>query len=461
MLTPSPTIIALLATFAPGMTVPTFHNALVLIYGTILAPGKRTVTAALSVMGLAEGDDFSKYHRVFNRARWSPLEMSRRLLALLIRAFLPPGAGLRFLIDETLERRQGRKIAYKGWFRDAVRSVGNQVALSLGIRWCVVSLLVTVPWSEREWALPFLAVPVLSETTCRKLGKPHRGGTRWAIWAVETLRRWQPDREMTLVGDGGYASVDLVRACQAQKVRLITRLRWDATLYAMPGPQPAGKRGPKPKKGERQPSFAQRVADPKSIWRTATVSWYGGGDQGVDLLSGIGLWHTPGADPVSLRWVIVRYEEEDRRTKQRTTKTWALLCSEPEGVTPEEIVGAYVGRWNQEVMFEEIRAYLGFETQRHWSTRAIERTTPCLFGLFSLVVLMAHALHPRELPLQKSAWYDKKEATFSDALAAVRSHLWSCRWSDQKYVNSPETDEICLIPRQVWDQLQQVVCRAA
>ena len=158
------------------------------------------MTAALSVMGGAAGGDFSKYHRVLNSARWSPLEMSRLLLDLLIRTFVPEGAPLVFLIDETLERRQGPKVAYKGGFRDAVRSVGNRVALSLGIRWCVVSLLVKVPWSEREGALPFLAVPflavpVLSEKTCRKRGKPHKGGIGWAIWAVETLRAWQPERD--------------------------------------------------------------------------------------------------------------------------------------------------------------------------------------------------------------------------------------------------------------------------
>jgi hypothetical protein len=459
MLTPSPEIVALLSAFAPGFTVPTYRNALVLIFGAILTPGKRTVTTALSVMGWGEGEDFSKCHRVLNRARWSPLKMSRLLLDLLIHAFVPEGAPLRFLIDETLERRQGPKITYKGWFRDAVRSVGGTTALSLGIRWCVVSLLARVPWSRREWALPFLIVPVLSEKTCRKRGKPHKSGGKWAIWAVETLRSWQPGREITLIGDGGYASVDLARACQRRKVTLIARLRWDAALFEEPGPQPKSKRGPKPKKGKRQPSFAERAADPKSAWGTARVRWYGGGEKTVELLSGTGLWHTPGADPVSLLWVMVRYEEEGRGGKG-TMRTLALLCSETKERSAET-VEAYVGRWNQEVMFEEIRAFLGFETQRHWSTRAIERTTPCLFGLFSLVTLMAHALHPEELPVQRSAWYAKKEATFSDALAAVRSHLWSCQWSGRKYLNSSETKEMCLIPRRVWDQLQQVVCRAA
>jgi len=86
------------------------------------------------------------------------------------------------------------------------------------------------------------------------------------------------------------------------------------------------------------------------------------------------------------------------------------------------------------VTFKELRAHLGFESQRQWSDKAIERTTPCLFGLFSLVTLMARVLHPETLPVRETSWYLKEEATFIDALAAVRSDLWrslNCRTSAQ------------------------------
>jgi len=164
MPTPSPEIIRLLSVFAVAMTAPTFAKSLVLIYGTILTPGIRTVSAVLRVMGLADLETFGNYHRVLNRDRWSPWVMSQLLLTLLIRVFLPEGATLVLLIDETLERRQGKRIQYKGRFRDAVRSTVHQVVTCLGIRWCCIALLVEVPWSHRPWALPFLVVPVLSPT---------------------------------------------------------------------------------------------------------------------------------------------------------------------------------------------------------------------------------------------------------------------------------------------------------
>jgi hypothetical protein len=189
MPTPSPEIIQLLSVFAVAMTAPTFAKSLVLVYGAILAPGTRTVSAVLRVMGLGDLDTFVNYHRVLNRDRWSPWVLSKLLLALLIRLFIPEGVALILLIDETLERREGKRIKYKGRFRDALRSTAQQVVTSLGIRWCCMALLIPVPWSHRPWALPFIVVPVLSPKTSAKLGKTHRTSVDWAMYLIEKVRR--------------------------------------------------------------------------------------------------------------------------------------------------------------------------------------------------------------------------------------------------------------------------------
>jgi hypothetical protein len=448
MFTPSPEIVELLTTFAVAMTAPTFAKLLVLIYGTILAPGRRTVTAALRAQGLEDEANFGKYHRVFNQAPWSGWVLSHLLLGLIIDGFVPAGWPLILLIDETLERRQGKKIEYKGWFRDAVRSTANRVTGCWGIRWCCLCILVGVPWSERPWALPFLLVPVRSQKTCERLGKPHRSCVEWAAVLVTKVRRWYPEREIVLVGDGAYAAVSLVQHCQGLEpaVKLTARLRLDAALYDFPGPQPKSKRGPKPKKGARQPNLAHRLADPGTVWRRVTIPWYGGAQKVLEIVTGVSLWYTPGWDPVPIRWVLVRCPEG-------SLKPAAYFCSDAT-VTAEQILAWIVGRWNIEVTFEEIRAHLGFETQRHWAPRAIERTTPCLFGLFSLVVLMAHVLHPDTLPLPQVSWYPKDEATFSDALAAVRRHLWSAG----NYTMSPTHPDMGLIPHALWERLLQAVC---
>ena len=129
---PSLEIIQRLSVFGVAMPAPTFAKSLVLVYGAILAPSARTVSAALRVMGLADLETFVNYHRVLNRDCWSPWVLSHLLLQLIIRLCVPDGAALVLVVDETLERRAGRQIKYKGRFRDAVRSTVHQVVLSLG-----------------------------------------------------------------------------------------------------------------------------------------------------------------------------------------------------------------------------------------------------------------------------------------------------------------------------------------
>jgi len=422
---------------------------MVLLYGTILTPGRRTVAAALRAVGLGESKHFTNYHRVLNRARWSPWVLSKLLLDLIIKLCLSANVPLLLIIDETLERRRGRKIRYKGWFRDAVRSTATKVNTALGIRWIVLAILVPVPWNQRLWALPFMVFPALSPKTSAKLGKRHRTLVEWADVMIQRVRRWQPEREIIVVGDGSYAAVALVQRCQRFKrpVKLVSRLRLDAVLHDPPTPQPKGKRGPKPKKGVRQPSLAARLADPNTLWQELTLPWYGGVERTVQFVTGTSLWYRRGLDPVPIRWVLVRCPQD-------SLKPTAYFCSDPT-VTAQQIITCFIARWNIEVTFEEMRAHLGFETQRQWSDRAIERTTPCLFGIFSLVVLMVKCLHPDPdtLPARQTAWYPKTEATFSDALAAVRRDFWSKNFS-----TSPDTADVLLIPRATLFSLVESAC---
>jgi hypothetical protein len=117
-----------------------------------------------------------------------------------------------------------------------------------------------------------------------------------------------------------------------------------------------------------------------------------------------------------------------------------------------------VCRWSTEVTFGEARRHLGVETQRQWSDLAIARTTPVLLGLYSLVALWAHELRRSQMLLPAAAaWYAKKRATFSDALASVRCALWaeaalhtSRRWGD-----------LVEVPRPLPSRLTTLACYAA
>ncbi len=115
-------MIRVLVPFAPLFSKRVWQNAQVLLMGAILAPGRRTVSSALRAMGLDQHKQFHRDHRVLSRASWSSREASRLLLGLLVEAFVPEGGPLVVGIDETLERRYGKKIRAKGVYRDPVRS---------------------------------------------------------------------------------------------------------------------------------------------------------------------------------------------------------------------------------------------------------------------------------------------------------------------------------------------------
>jgi hypothetical protein len=448
MPTPSVDIIQLLSMFSIAFSRPTFKNMLVILYGTILAPGRRTVAAALRAVGLGQDKHFTNYHRVLNRANWSPWILSRLLLQLIVQQCLGSDEPLWLLIDDTLERRRGDQVKYKGWFRDPVRSSRRFVVRALGIRWVVMAVLISVPWSQRRWALPFMTVPALSPKTSEALGKPHRSQTQWATLMINRVRRWLPERQIILVGDGDYAANELINQCQQfqRPVQFVSRLRLDAALYDFPAPPVPGKAGPKPKKGAVQPKLIRRLFRTDTPWQQVTVPWYGSQTKILLIATGTALWWPRRLKLLPLRWVLVICPDN-------SFKPTAFFCSDL-SVSPELIITWFVGRWNLEVTFEDIRTYLGFETQRHWSDRAIERTAPCLFGIFSLVILMALRLHPHSLPVATTAWYPKSQASFSDALAAVRLDLWR----SLNIYTSASNPDMLLIPKSTLDLLVNFVC---
>jgi hypothetical protein len=116
----------------------------VLLVSAILAPSKRTVSSLLRVTGLARERHFVNYHRVLSRAVWSSRVASRRLLSHLIETFAASGPVV-LGIDDTIERRRGKRIAAKGIYRDPVRSSHGHFVKASGLRWISLMLLAPVP----------------------------------------------------------------------------------------------------------------------------------------------------------------------------------------------------------------------------------------------------------------------------------------------------------------------------
>ena len=461
MLTLPDAIISLLNPFAPMFQARTWSKAQVLLIVAILATRKRTVTSALRVMGLSDDTSFARYHHVLNRAGWSPLRLAHCLLLLLIQHFDHGDGPLVFGIDETLERRRGRRIKAKGIYRDAVRSSASHFVKASGLRWVSMMWLAPIPWADRTWALPVLTALAPSERYYQQLGRTHKKLTDWARQMIVQLRRWLPHRTLVIIADSSYAVLDLLHFCQSmtRPVTFITRLRLDAALYEPAPPRLPGQIGRPRIKGQRLPTLKQLLDQPATAWTAVMVPWYDGTLRRVEIASHTAVWYHKGKAPVPIRWVLIR-------DPMGAFRPQALLCTEL-NVEPTRIIEWFVLRWQLEVtpypvrgrLFQEVRTHLGVETQRQWSDLAIARTTPALFGLFSWVTLAAHALgRGQTVPVRSAAWYPKALPTFSDAIALVRHHLWS---NSDVFGISPAQPNIRKLPRPIVDRFIESLTYAA
>lgn len=442
-------LLSRLAGFADLFTRPTWSRVLLLLAGAVLAPGKRTVTATLRILGRDQENDFPAYHAVLNRAPWSSRAVAGCLLRLLLATFVPSDAAVVVGLDDTIERRWGPKISARGIYRDPVRSSKGHFVKTSGLRWLSAMLLVPVPWAGRIMALPFLTL--LAPSQRFYAGKPRAPKTLldWARQAALQIHRWLPGRRIVIVGDTAFAAIDLLAAVR-RHVCVVTRLRLDANLFAPAPPKRPG-RGRPPIKGKRLPKLTQRLYDPTIAWQRHTVAlWYGRTNRIVEIASATAVWYHGGKPPVPIRWLLVRDPLGELETQ-------AFLATDLDA-EPADILQWFVSRWQLEVTFQETRAHLGVETQRQWSDLAILRTTPALLGLFSLVTLWAHDLaEHRPFAPQTAAWYPKAQLTFSDAIAAVRRKIWA----QQISFTSRHDAETIKIPREIWNRMANALAYAA
>ena len=409
--------------------------------GAILCQGSRQISSILRIVGKGQCKQFGKYHRVLNQARWNSLFLGKILLSKLL--FLLPSNGYIIItVDDTLERRWGRKIKAKGCYRDAVRSSHTKTVTCFGLKWVVLSLIVTLPWNKRPWALPFLTVLAPSKKSNEERGRSHKTVIDLTILTLGIVSRWLGKKRWILLGDGAFACLRLAKICQNKNVVLLARFRLDSCLYEEASPSVTGRRGRKPLKGARVrlDTLAQDETQP---WSPLTVCWYQGEKRNVTVLTGVHLWYKSGTEPVKLRWVIVKDPTGTKRTEAFFSTDVTMKAT--------EIIELYVLRWNTEVTFAEARSHLGMETQRQWSDKAISRTTPLILGLFSLVCLMAIELRKTiAFSTRSTAWYVKNdEATFSDILAFVRRAIWSSTYFNKSTIKQG----VVKIKTKIWETL--------
>ena len=305
--------------FAPLFVHRSWGHAQVLLIGALLVPGRRTVASVLRITGRSRERRFVNYHRVLSRAAWCPRVGARILLGLLAEAFVPSGPVV-MAVDDTIERRWGRRIRARGIRRHPVRSSDAHLVKMSGLRWMSL-MLVPIPWAGRAWALPFLTALVPSERACRMQGRRHRTPLDVGRRMVLQARRWLPGRGLVLVADSGFSALLFLDAMQRCGVTAITRPAPDAALCEPAPPRPPGTIGRPRKEGARL--LRDVLAAEGTHWRSVRVAgWYGAGERAIEIASATAVWRHGGLPVVPIRWVLIR--DPERRFAPQ-----ALLCTDP------------------------------------------------------------------------------------------------------------------------------------
>ena len=405
-----------LSEFSLVFTQPTYQRFLLLLVSAIITTGRRTVSNLLRTVGdLAKGAP-SSFHRFLSEAKWSGLKLACVLARVVVATFC---ADDRIFIvgDDTVDEHRGKKVYGKSRHRDPIRSSQSYTAHRYGHKWVVAAVLVKLPLTSRHWALPVLVDLYRSPSVNKAEGRRHRTPAQLMERMLRVLLRWFPDRKIVFTGDGSFGTHELAGFAAEQNglLTLVSRFFPNANLYEAPPPK--SKKAGRPRcKGKKLASPQEVVAATRKR-RRVRVAWYGGGTRWVEIVTGTGHWYKSGHGLVEVRWVYVHDCTGTHRDE--------YLFSTDIHMKPEQIIEIYTRRWNIETTFQEMRSHLGLETTRGWKRNTVLRAAPCLFGLYSIVVLL-YAQMPPQLRCQIHLhWEGKKIITFSDAITSVRRWLWT------------------------------------
>jgi DDE superfamily endonuclease len=282
---------SVLGGFAPVFSRPVWHHVTVLLTGAVLAPGQRTVTAILRIMGRRAAPDLQTYHRVLHRAVWAPLTARRLLLRLLVAVVIPRGIGVCGL-DDTIERRRGAQSTATGLSRAPVRSSHTHVVNASGRRWLGGMGLPPIAWAHRVWALPVLTVLCPSERCYAQRGRQHQTLLERAWQSIRLVRRWWPDRARGCVAARSWAALAwLALVARLPQVSVLTRRRLDAALSDPPPHRVPGPQGRPRLQGTRRPPLEAVLADEQTPWSTLTIDhWSGEGPREGEVATAPAGW---------------------------------------------------------------------------------------------------------------------------------------------------------------------------
>ena len=412
--------------FASCFTRPSFQTFRVIAAGWLLGCGRRTVTHVLLMGGGLKTKTFSCYHRFFSQARWTVDSLGRVIVAMVL-AFIPKDAPIVAAVDDTLNRKTGKRIWAAGMHHDPLLSTGKRCVFSFGHNWVVLSIQIRLAFApDKVWSLPVLMRLYRRKQRKGQPGRPrgerkaigqakpseYRTRPQLASEMIALLASWLPDRTIHVVGDSEYAGKSISRHLP-DHAHLTSRMVMNAALYDQPSKRRTGERGAPRKKGKRLPSPAELAKSKKVRWTKARVTLYGRRVR-VWYKSCVALWYNS-ARTRRLRIVVVR-DPSGRRKDD-------CFFSTDLSLSPKAILERFAERWPLEVAFYNAKQFLGLEDPQNRTPQAVQRTAPMALYLHTMVILWfaKHGRFNAKAYRRDHPWYTQKRTpSFNDMLACLK-----------------------------------------
>lgn len=399
----------------PGLTAPSFANALVVFSGWVLTHGRHAVTGALIATDVARRVHHESYHRFFSRGTWAPDDLGRLLFERLVK-LVPPTSPVQVAIDDTLATKKGPEVFGMGSHLDAVRSTKRFRVFAFGHVWVTLAVIIIVPFSKRPWALPVLFRLYRNEKTCTAKGAPHRKKTELAREMLDTFLSWTDQRRVYVAMDSAYCNSTVMKNL-APFVTVFGSMRPDAVLTTPPKPRGKTRRPGRPRvRGTQVPKPEALARSERTPWQRCRVVLYGK-LRTVHFKSLRAQWYRTSGTQL-LHIVLVRVE--------RGSIPVRVFFSTDSQLPVAAVLQGYALRWSIEVCFRDLKQLLGFADSSARKREAVERTAPFVGYIYTALVIWfaeGSCRSPLAIPPIRP-WYPHKQGLcFADVLRAAQRAL--------------------------------------
>lgn len=425
----------------------TFERARLLGTSSLACLGRHTVSGLLCTSG-QQFLDWSSSYRLFEQERFDLERLWQVPLQSVVES-LAPQAPVVALIDDTLVRKHGHRVSGTSWRRDPLgpHFTNNFIWAS---RFLQLSL--ALPAADTQTG-PARAIPVdLVHAPSPRKPSRHASAEQWNQWrhasaasAISSLgvQRMHAlragidqlalgsQRRLWVCADGSFTNRTVLKHLPP-RTTLIGRIRKDARLYALPSPCPEPHcRGRHRYYGQPLPTPEQYRQDQMTPWQA--VSAFAAGtlyDFQIKYIAPLRWKNGSGNRDVALlivRPIAYRLRQHHPRSYRNPAY---LLCTDL-SLTPQQILQAYLWRWEIEVNFRDEKTLLGVGQPQVRTETAVRTTTAFAVFSYALLLLALHRCRFAHQPLPLPRWQRyahplrRHRITTPQALSLFRSQLWA------------------------------------